>query len=358
MPNCSASCANTCSEHGHRPVDRRRRQGNRRRQVPRLVRLRRTDRHDALAPRAGPAPRPQRRHAARRAGPRLRTRSGSRQARHAQPLRAAHRRPLRHQDRRTARPTNGWPTPCAGPGRSRSSPHLELELMNALRERAEEEAIHVFGAQPEGPAARRPGRPARHDGPRPRHPHRRARSPSSTPPARCSTPPPSTRTSRATTGTARIATIGRLAAKHQVSLIAIGNGTASRETDKLAQDVIKRYPEARADQDRGLGSRRLGLFRLRIRRASEFPDLDVSHARRGLHRPPPAGPAGRTGQDRPEIHRRRPVPARRLADQAGAHARCRGRGLRQRRRRRRQYRLGAAAGAHFRPERPRWPPTS
>src|SRR5690606_27517671 len=35
-------------------------------------------------------------------------------------------------------------------------------------------------------------------------------------------------------------TLGRLCATHGVNLIAIGNGTASRETDKLAADLIKR----------------------------------------------------------------------------------------------------------------------
>ena len=30
--------------------------------------------------------------------------------------------------------------------------------------------------------------------------------------------------------------------------MAIGNGTASRETDKLVQDVMKRYPEARLNK--------------------------------------------------------------------------------------------------------------
>ncbi len=36
-----------------------------------------------------------------------------------------------------------------------------------------------------------------------------------------------------------LATLGRLAMKHGVNLIAIGNGTASRETDKLAGDLIQ-----------------------------------------------------------------------------------------------------------------------
>jgi uncharacterized protein len=42
---------------------------------------------------------------------------------------------------------------------------------------------------------------------------------------------------------ASIATLARLAAAHRVDLIAIGNGTASRETDKLAADLIKQHPE-------------------------------------------------------------------------------------------------------------------
>jgi len=42
---------------------------------------------------------------------------------------------------------------------------------------------------------------------------------------------------------ASIATLAKLAAAHKVDLIAIGNGTASRETDKLAADLIKRHPE-------------------------------------------------------------------------------------------------------------------
>ena len=40
-----------------------------------------------------------------------------------------------------------------------------------------------------------------------------------------------------------IHTLGRLCAAHGVNLIAIGNGTASRETDKLAADLIKRIQQ-------------------------------------------------------------------------------------------------------------------
>ncbi len=40
-----------------------------------------------------------------------------------------------------------------------------------------------------------------------------------------------------------LATLARLVAAHNVELIAIGNGTASRETDKLAADLIKKFPQ-------------------------------------------------------------------------------------------------------------------
>ncbi|THA56900.1 Tex family protein [Streptomyces sp. A1136] len=40
-----------------------------------------------------------------------------------------------------------------------------------------------------------------------------------------------------------IAKLARLAREHAVELVAIGNGTASRETDKLAGDLISRHPE-------------------------------------------------------------------------------------------------------------------
>jgi uncharacterized protein len=40
-----------------------------------------------------------------------------------------------------------------------------------------------------------------------------------------------------------LAVLAVLCQKHSVELVAIGNGTASRETDKLAQDLIKRFPQ-------------------------------------------------------------------------------------------------------------------
>jgi uncharacterized protein len=60
-------------------------------------------------------------------------------------------------------------------------------------------------------------------------------------------------------------TLLALIAKHKVGLIAIGNGTASRETDKLTGDVLADIPAGTAagegDRQRG---RRIGLFRVGI----------------------------------------------------------------------------------------------
>ena len=40
-----------------------------------------------------------------------------------------------------------------------------------------------------------------------------------------------------------IAQLARLAGEHRVELMAIGNGTASRETDRLGAELIRRHPE-------------------------------------------------------------------------------------------------------------------
>src|SRR5690606_7027165 len=70
-------------------------------------------------------------------------------------------------------------------------------------------------------------------------------------------------------------TLGQLGAKHGVQLIAIGNGTASRETDKLAADLIARRPELRLTKvvvSEGGAS----VYSASELAAKEFPNLDVS----------------------------------------------------------------------------------
>ncbi|MEA1050455.1 Tex family protein [Lamprobacter modestohalophilus] len=74
---------------------------------------------------------------------------------------------------------------------------------------------------------------------------------------------------------ASIAALAKLAAAHGVKLISIGNGTASRETDKLARELIRRHPEL------GLQSLVVSEAGASVYSASEYasrelPELDVS----------------------------------------------------------------------------------
>lgn len=73
-----------------------------------------------------------------------------------------------------------------------------------------------------------------------------------------------------------IQTLAQLARKHGSKLISIGNGTASRETDKLAGDLIARHPE--------LGLTKIvvseagaSVYSASAAAAAELPDLDVSY---------------------------------------------------------------------------------
>ena len=73
--------------------------------------------------------------------------------------------------------------------------------------------------------------------------------------------------------------LGRLVATHGVNLIAIGNGTASRETDKLAADLVKRVQQLAPDMK--LDKIVVSEAGASVYSASEFasrelPDLDVS----------------------------------------------------------------------------------
>ena len=91
--------------------------------------------------------------------------------------------------------------------------------------------------------------------------------------ASCSTPSRSIRTSRGATGKARMLALAQLVATHGVDLIAIGNGTASRETDKLAGELIARCRIARHAivQAGGQRSRRVGVLGVARWRARSSP---------------------------------------------------------------------------------------
>lgn len=152
--------------------------------------------------------------------------------------------------------------------------HIETDLMTSLRERAEIDAIQVFAdnlkdlllAAPAGPKATigldpglrtgvkvavvdHTGKYIAHDTIYPT--------------------PPQNKIAEAT------AKLVQLADKYNVELIAIGNGTASRETDKFVGDLIKQFPK--------LGLRKVmvnesgaSIYSASEYAAKEFPDLDVT----------------------------------------------------------------------------------
>ncbi|WP_420866414.1 Tex family protein [Carbonactinospora thermoautotrophica] len=72
-----------------------------------------------------------------------------------------------------------------------------------------------------------------------------------------------------------IAVLARLARAHRVELIAIGNGTASRETDKLAGEVIKRHPQLKLTKV-VVSEAGASVYSASAYAAQELPELDVS----------------------------------------------------------------------------------
>ncbi|MBK9521317.1 MAG: RNA-binding transcriptional accessory protein [Rhodocyclaceae bacterium] len=152
--------------------------------------------------------------------------------------------------------------------------HLESELMTQVRERAEAEAIRVFArnlhdlllAAPAGPRAVIGLDPGIRTGVKVAvvdstgklvdtaviYPHEPRKD-----------------------WEGSLATLRLLAQKHHAELISIGNGTASRETDKLAGDLMKRHPELGLSKI-VVSEAGASIYSASELAAKEFPDLDVS----------------------------------------------------------------------------------
>jgi len=244
-------------------------------------------------------------------------------------------------------------SPAASASRTRAAPrpladghgalHLAREELHASGTGADGRAARPrrdrghqrLRAQPQSPVAGRAGRAARHDGARPRHPHRRESGGDGRDRKgaghRHHLPAPTS----PTTWDGSLHTLARLAEKHKVSVISIGNGTASRETDKLARDLIKLRPELK------LTSVVVSEAGASVYSASEFASRELptwtSRCARGLHRAPPARPLAELVKIDPKSIGVGQVPARRQPVPAGAFARCGGGRLRQRRGCRRQH---------------------
>ncbi len=152
--------------------------------------------------------------------------------------------------------------------------HLETDLFSELREKAEDEAISVFArnlndlllAAPAGPRATLGLDPGLRTG--------------------CKVAVVDATGKVLNTATVyphapknqwdqTIAVLAALCAKHSVDLIAIGNGTASRETDKLAIELIKKYPALKMTKIM-VSEAGASVYSASELAAKEFPDLDVS----------------------------------------------------------------------------------
>jgi uncharacterized protein len=69
--------------------------------------------------------------------------------------------------------------------------------------------------------------------------------------------------------------LGRLCRQHKVELIAIGNGTASRETDKLASELAQKLPELKLTKI-VVSEAGASVYSASAFASSELPDLDVT----------------------------------------------------------------------------------
>ncbi|MBP0633335.1 Tex family protein [Cupriavidus sp. AcVe19-1a] len=173
------------------------------------------------------------------------------------------------------RPADKWlGDVCRWCWRVKVQPHLETELLTQLRETAESEAIKVFGrnlhelllAAPAGPKAVMGVDPGIRTGCKIAvvdstgklldtatiYPHEPRRD-----------------------WNGSLATLARLARQHNVALVSIGNGTASRETDKLVQDLMKQMPELKLTKI-VVSEAGASVYSASELAAKEFPDLDVS----------------------------------------------------------------------------------
>jgi uncharacterized protein len=151
---------------------------------------------------------------------------------------------------------------------------LSLDLLLQAREAAEAEAIRVFGdnlkdlllAAPAGPRVVMGLDPGLRTGVKVATVDRTGKV------VHASTTFPHAPSNR---WDASIAELARACAAHGVELIAIGNGTASRETDRLAAELIKKHPELKL-QKLVVSEAGASVYSASEIASKELPELDVS----------------------------------------------------------------------------------
>jgi uncharacterized protein len=159
--------------------------------------------------------------------------------------------------------------------RVRLSLNLSVDLMTELRERAEEEAIRVFArnlkdlllAAPAGSRATMGLDPGIRTGVKVAVVDRTGKL------LDTATVYPFQPRNDVQGAQAALAV---LIAKHKVELVAIGNGTASRETDKLAADLIAQLPTEKRPIKVVVSEAGASVYSASAAAAAEFPGLDVS----------------------------------------------------------------------------------
>lgn len=173
------------------------------------------------------------------------------------------------------RPADAWMATTARLAwKAKISLHVETDLMGGLRERAEEQAIRVFAdnlrdlllAAPAGPKAILGFDPGLRTGCKVAVVDRTGKV------LAVDTVYPHVPRND---WDGSIAKLGMLCKKHSVEVVSIGNGTGSRESDRLFGALIKAHPE--------LGLQKLvvseagaSVYSASERASREFPDMDVS----------------------------------------------------------------------------------
>ncbi len=158
--------------------------------------------------------------------------------------------------------------------RSKLGPHLSTELLGVLRERAEEEAIRVFARNLKDLLLAAPAgaRPTMGLDPGVRTGIKVAVVDGTGKLLETATVYPF-QPRNDVEGTRR--ELSRLVGAHGVELIAIGNGTASRETDRLVADLLKDLP-APAPAKVMVSEAGASVYSASATAAAEMPDVDVS----------------------------------------------------------------------------------
>ncbi|MCE3236823.1 MAG: RNA-binding transcriptional accessory protein [Vampirovibrio sp.] len=182
----------------------------------------------------------------------------------------------RHFNIRSAnRPADEWLLNCVRQAWSgKILPHLETELMGQLREQAEEEAIRVFArnlrdlllAAPAGHKVTLGLDPGLRTGVKTIVVDRTGKVLETTviyPHV------PQNEWDKS------ITKLAELVKKHQVELVSIGNGTGSRETDRLVQELIKRHSELKIHKIM-VSEAGASVYSASELAAKELPGLDVS----------------------------------------------------------------------------------